>query len=76
MTADIADILATPEIGGKVLIRVAVNTVLKAEPKQGEWYRVTLEKRGIIGYVHELQVKEVSERELVQPEATGPTRRR
>jgi len=72
VTAETGDIKATPEIGGKVLIRVAVNTVLKAEPKQGEWYRVTLERRGIIGYIHELQVKEVSEEELAQLGAAGP----
>jgi len=75
VTADIGDIQATPEIGGKVLIRVASNTVLRAEPKQGEWYRVTLEKRRIVGYIHELQVEEVSERDLAQPEATSPTER-
>jgi serine/threonine protein kinase len=72
VTVDNASIQATPEIGGKVLTRVPLNTILKAEPKRGEWYRVTLEKGGVIGYIHELQVKEVSEEELAQPGAAGP----
>lgn len=71
VTVDNASIQATREIGGKVLTRVPLNTILTAEPKRGEWYKVTWEREGISGYIHEMLVEEVSEREAAQPEAAG-----
>jgi hypothetical protein len=74
VTVDNASIQATREIGGKVLARVPLNTILSAEPKHGEWYKVTWEKEGVSGYIHEMLVEEVSERETTQPEAAGVTK--
>jgi sugar lactone lactonase YvrE len=69
---DNAAIQATREIGGKVLTRVPLNTILTAEPKQGGWYKVTWE--GVTGYIHEVLIEEVSEREAAQAEAAGATK--
>lgn len=74
VTVDNASIQATREIGGKVMARVPLNTILTAEPKRGEWYAVTWEKEGIKGFIHEMLVEEVSEREAAQPEAAGATK--
>ncbi len=74
VTVDNASIQATREIGGKVLTRVPLNTILTAEPKRGEWYKVTWEKDGTTGFIHEMLVEEVSEREAAQPEAAGTTK--
>ncbi|MGB2844123.1 MAG: hypothetical protein WBC02_04640, partial [Candidatus Aminicenantaceae bacterium] len=41
VTVDNAKINETRAIGGKTLARVPLNTVLEAETKQGEWYKVT-----------------------------------
>jgi DNA-binding beta-propeller fold protein YncE len=71
---DNASIQATREIGGKVLTRIPLNTILTAEPKRGEWYKVTWEKEGVTGFIHEMLVEEVSEREAAQPEAAGVTK--
>lgn len=68
VTAENASIKATPEIAGVVLILVPPNTVLDAELKQGEFYKVTWVKEGfpITGYIHELHVQEVSDAEAQQ----------
>jgi tetratricopeptide (TPR) repeat protein len=60
--AENANIKATPELGGRVLTRVPINTILDAELKQGEFYKVLWTKDGapISGYIHEMQVQEVS----------------
>ncbi len=63
---DNASIQATREIGGKILTRCPLNTILDAERKQGEWYRVKWEEKGISGYIHEMLVEEVSEEELAR----------
>jgi DNA-binding beta-propeller fold protein YncE len=62
---DNASIKATPEIGGQTLANVPLGTVLEAESKQGEWYKVTTTKNGteVSGYIHELLVEETSEEE-------------
>jgi len=72
VTVDSAGIQTTRGIGEKVIARVPFNTILRAEPKRGEWYKVTWEKKGVTGYIHELLVEEVNEEESVQPEAPGP----
>jgi DNA-binding beta-propeller fold protein YncE len=62
---DNAAIKATPEIGGQTLANVPLHTVLDAELKQGEFYKISLTKDGaqIIGFVHELLVEETAEGE-------------
>lgn len=69
---DNASIKATPEIGSQTLANVALSTVLDAELKQGEWYKITTVKGGrpITGYIHELLVEEIGEGAA---EAVAPT---
>ncbi|NIO47961.1 MAG: PEGA domain-containing protein [Candidatus Aminicenantes bacterium] len=69
---DNASIKATRAIGGKTLTRVPLNTILDAESKIGDWYKVTWQ--GSSGYIHAMNVDEVSERELAGLEAVGPGR--
>ena len=69
---DNASIKATRAIGGKTLIQVPMNTILDAESKQGDWYGVSWQ--GVSGYIHAMNVDEVSERELTREEAGGPGR--
>lgn len=62
VTVDNANIKATPEIGSPTLANIPLDSLLDAEAKHGEWYKVTLMRDGtqIIGYIHELLVKEVA----------------
>jgi DNA-binding beta-propeller fold protein YncE len=69
---DNASVKATRAIGGKTLTRVPLNTILNAESKIGDWYKVTWQ--GSSGYIHAMNVDEVSERELARQEAGGPGR--
>ncbi len=73
--SDGAPIKATAEVFGQNLTTVPLDTVLDAEPKQGQWYKVTLTKDGVplVGYIHEMNVKEITEAEAQQ--ALGPTGR-
>lgn len=66
VTVDNSPIQATREIGGKVLARVPLDTILEVERKQGDWYKVKWEKEGVSGYIHEMLVEEVSEAELAE----------
>ncbi|MDH4272516.1 MAG: hypothetical protein OEW18_11150, partial [Candidatus Aminicenantes bacterium] len=70
---DNASIKATPEIGGQTLANVPLGTVLEAESKQGEWYKVTTAKDGteISGFIHELLVEETSDEESPAAAASG-----
>lgn len=54
---DNASIKATRAIGGKTLIRVPMNTILGAEFKKGDWYKVTW--KGVSGYIHAMNIDEV-----------------
>ncbi len=67
---DNASVMEKPEIGGKILARFPLNTVIDAESKQGEWYKVYLEKGGIQipGYIHEMLVEEMKEEDLTGQE--------
>lgn len=67
---DNARVKATPEIVGRTLARVPLNTILDAEEKQGEWYKVNMVQDGaqISGYIYQEYVKEVKEEELTQKE--------
>ncbi len=75
---DNASIKATPEIGGQTLANVPLGTVLDAELKQGEWYKVTTSKDGkaVSGYIHELLVEETSDEEssAALPSGSGATK--
>ncbi|MCX6563511.1 MAG: PEGA domain-containing protein [Candidatus Aminicenantes bacterium] len=68
VTVDNASVKATPGIGGQNLTTVPLDSVLDAEAKQGEWYKVTVTKDGvqISGYIHEMLVKEITENEAQQ----------
>lgn len=70
---DNASIKATPEIGGKTLANLPLGTILEAELKQGEWYKVTTTKDGtpITGYIHELLVEEIGEGETAAVASSG-----
>jgi DNA-binding beta-propeller fold protein YncE len=69
---DNASIKATRAIGGKTLTRVPLNTILDAVSKQGDWYKVTWQ--GASGYMHAMNVEEVTEMELAREKAVGPGR--
>ena len=71
---DNSSIRATPELGGKVLAKVAQNTILESESKQGEWYKVTFEREGIIytGFIHEMTVEETTEDYPTETVGTQP----
>jgi len=60
-----AHIKATPEIGGENITQVNIGTILTGEEKQGEWYKVNLNKENeeITGFIHEMLVKVVEEKE-------------
>ncbi len=66
---DNASIKATRAIGGKTLTRVPLNTILDAESKIGDWYKVSWQ--GSSGYIHAMNVDEVSESELARGEVRG-----
>jgi DNA-binding beta-propeller fold protein YncE len=68
VTVDNASVKATPGIGGQTLTTVPLDSLLDAESKQGEWYKVSVTKDGgkISGFIHEMLVKEVSENEAQQ----------
>ena len=65
---DNASIKATPGITGQNLTTVPLNTILEAETKHGEWYKVTVTKDTIpiTGYIHEINVEEITEAEVQQ----------
>ncbi|MGB7295791.1 MAG: PEGA domain-containing protein [Candidatus Aminicenantales bacterium] len=69
---DNASVKATPEIGGQTLANIPLGTVLEAESKQGEWYKVATAKDGtaVSGFIHELLVEETSDEE--SPPAASP----
>jgi len=66
VVVDNASVKVKAEIFGDVLAVVSSGTVLDVEEKQGEWYKVRLEKEGslISGFIHELFVEEVKMEEL------------
>ena len=76
VVVDNASIKATPEIGGKTIARVPLDTILDTEEKQGEWYKVSMENEGvqISGFIHEMLVTAVSEEEVSVGEITPSTR--
>jgi hypothetical protein len=55
---DNASIKATRSIGGRTLVRVPLNTILDAESKQGDWYKVSYQ--GSSGYIHSMNVEEAT----------------
>jgi DNA-binding beta-propeller fold protein YncE len=69
---DNASVKATRAIGGKTLTRVPLNTILDAASKIGDWYKVSWQ--GSSGYIHAMNVDEVSGRELARGEVGGPGR--
>jgi DNA-binding beta-propeller fold protein YncE len=72
VSVDGANIKATPEIGGLILANVPLHTVLDAEEKRGEWYKVTWLKEDvkISGFIHEMLVVPTDEKDASS--AAGP----
>ena len=66
VTVDNAAIKATPEISGQTVANAPLDTMLDAESKQGEWYKISMMREGvqISGFIHELYVSEVAEGEI------------
>ena len=64
-----ANLKETPEIGAKTLAKLPLNTILQADEKQGEWYKVSLEWEGrrVAGYIHEMLVSVIAENEADPP---------
>jgi len=71
---DNASVKVKAEIFGDVLAVVSSGIVLDVEEKQGEWYKVRLEKEGsfIPGFIHELFVEEVKMVELPEKKVEAP----
>ena len=63
VTVDNASLKSEADINAKTLLKIPVDTILEAEEKKGEWYKVSLEKDGaqLAGYIHELLVEIVPE---------------
>jgi hypothetical protein len=62
VTSEQANIREQPDISSRMLKQVVTGTILEAESKEGEWYkvRVDLDTGGtVIGYVHESLVRVV-----------------
>jgi DNA-binding beta-propeller fold protein YncE len=55
---DNASIKATQSIGGRTLARVPLNTILDAESREGQWYKVTYQ--GQTGYIYYTNVEETT----------------
>jgi len=56
VTADLANIRESPDIGSAMLLQTPKGALLDAESKQGEWFRVIFENEAgvrLTGYVHE-----------------------
>ena len=72
---DNASVKVKAEIFGDVLVIVSSGSILDVEEKQGEWYKVRLEKEGslISGFIHELFVEEVKIEELPEKKVEIPT---
>jgi len=66
VTVDNASVKKTMDIGGTTLVRISLNTILDAEEKKGEWFKISMENEGfqISGYIHEMLVKVLTEEEL------------
>lgn len=71
---DNASVKVKAEIFGDVLAVVSSGIILDVEEKQGEWYKVRLEKEGslISGFIHELFVEEVKMEELPEKKVEIP----
>jgi DNA-binding beta-propeller fold protein YncE len=75
VVVDSATVKVTPEIDGETLARIPLNTILDSQEKQGEWYKVTFEKEGfqISGFIHEMLVKVMTEKELIAEDSKSST---
>ena len=58
VSLDNASIKATRSIGGRTLARVPLNTILDAESKEGQWYKVTYQ--GATGWIYYTNVEETT----------------
>ncbi len=76
VVVDNASIKATPEIGGKTIARIPLDTILDTEEKQGEWYKVSMDNEGvqISGFIHEMLVAAFTEEQVDVGEVAPSTR--
>ncbi len=68
VTIDNSVIYAAPSISSQKLMTVALGKILDAEGRQGDFYKVTLDREGIKvpGYIHQEVVDEISEKEAAE----------
>ncbi|MCJ7681922.1 MAG: PEGA domain-containing protein [Candidatus Aminicenantes bacterium] len=73
VTVDNASINESALIGSRAVVKVSLDTVLMAETKEAEWYRVFIDMEGIkiSGYIHEMLVEEISAEEAVSLRTEG-----
>lgn len=66
---DKASLKASPEIGAKSLFKLPLGSILDVLDKQGEWYKVELDKDGqkVSGFIHEMLVEETPAGSGVEP---------
>lgn len=71
---DNARVKKTPELAGETITRLPLNTILTAEEKQGEWYKVNtvIDGNRITGYIFEPYVEVVKEEEAISEVGTIP----
>jgi DNA-binding beta-propeller fold protein YncE len=74
IVVDSAPLKVAPQIDAETLARMPLNTLLDAQEKQGEWYKVFFEKEGlrIEGFIHEMLVNEMSADELAEEQEFAP----
>jgi len=64
VTTDAASLKVSPDAGASVLVRLPLNTVLQAESKEGEWYKVLFEispGNRVVAYIQDQLVAPVDE---------------
>ncbi|MFC2163533.1 PEGA domain-containing protein [Acidobacteriota bacterium] len=68
VVVDEARVNETPDISGATLAKLVLNTLLVADAKEGEWYKVSIEIEGvkISGYMHEMLAEVATEEEIAE----------
>jgi DNA-binding beta-propeller fold protein YncE len=64
VTTDAAPLKVSPDAGANILVRLPLATILQAEAKEGEWYKVLFEitpGNRVVAYLHELLAVPVEE---------------
>jgi DNA-binding beta-propeller fold protein YncE len=71
---DNASVKSTPSLSGNTVARLPLNTIIDAEEKSGEWYKVIIESGGmqLPGYIHEVLVEVTTEAAIAEGESDEP----